>query len=67
MEPSESNHTIEEEKKPKKGLAARFEEKIDQDAQDSEKANELVHQYQHAKDLKKKSVLEQETEKIVRE
>ena len=50
---------------PKKGMRARFEERVALDQKDKEKAQEVVDKVQHALDMKKKSVLERETEKIV--
>lgn len=48
-------------------MRARFEERVALDQKDKEKAQEVVDKVQHAMDMKKKSVLERETEKIVQE
>jgi hypothetical protein len=46
-------------------MRARFEERVELDEKDQEKAQEVVKKVQHAMDMKKKSVLERETERIV--
>jgi hypothetical protein len=47
---------------PKKTMRARFEERVAVDQKDKEKAEEVVAKVQHAINLKKKGVLERETE-----
>ena len=49
-------------------MAERFEEKVAQDSQDAEKADDLVSQYQRAVDKKgSKSLVDRETEKMLQE
>jgi uncharacterized protein (DUF302 family) len=46
----------------KKTMRARFEERVAVDQKDKDKAEEVVAKVQHAINLKKKGVLERETE-----
>lgn len=46
-------------------MRARFEERVAVDQKDKEKADEVVKKVEHAISMKKKGVLERETEKIV--
>jgi hypothetical protein len=49
-------------------MSERFEERVAQDAQDAEKADDLVSQYQRAVDKKgSKSLVDRETEKMLKE
>ena len=48
-------------------MYARFQEQIKRDEDDSQKAKEVVQEYQHAMDIPNKSILDRETERLVQE
>ena len=50
-----------------KGMSERFRDQVAQDEKDEAKLGELIHQQQHMLEMKKKSVLERETERLVRD
>lgn len=59
--------TEETQSQKKKGMLQRFKEKLNEEEQDGQKAQEVVKEFQHAIDLNKKSVLERASEAIVQE